>query len=285
MHCGLKSLVKVGVAGFLLAAIVICGQAPAPVSSLSKHVHYDGADWNVKGDGIVCCPCTVPCPCRTNSPPSYGHCEATLFLRLRQGHYGPVSLDGLQMIDSGGMCAIRYRKLTALYFDRSSTEAQREAFLKLMASFAPTYEAGFPYVRVVPLDVQVIGDHLFKISIPGILQMVVDRNWGQPQPPMPEVAAPDYFSNVIQYAENLRYVIHDAQAGLNFDYSHRQANYRMVDLNVAQYRNHSMLIQFADGAGGFNPKQMKLIEAQGLKVANIAIIRQKARELREARAQ
>ncbi len=279
----MRSLPKIGIAGFLLAAALVFGQAPA--SPPSNRVHYDGAGWNVKGDGIVCCPCAVPCPCRTNSQPSYGHCEATLFLRIRHGNYGPVNLDGLQVIDSGGMCAIQYRPLAALYFDRSSTAAQREAFMKIVASFNRSHSAGFPYVRIIPLDAQVVGNHLFKISIPGILQMVVDRNWGQPQPPMPEIAAPDSFSNVIQYVENIRYVIHDAQAGLNFDYSHRQANYRTVDLSAAQYRSHSMLNQFGDGSGWFNAQQMKLIEAQHLKIVNLDLIRQKARELRKAGSQ
>lgn len=245
--------------------------------------HYDGANWRLKGDGIVCCPCTVPCPCRNNAAPSYGHCEATLYLRIKQGHYGTVNLDGMQVIDSGGMCAVSYSRLSALYFDASASATQQSALMKLIASFSPEMAASFPHVRVVHFNSQVTDDRLFHVSIPGILEMIVDRNWGLAEPPMPIVAAPDHFSNTIQYAQNLRYRIHDPEAELDFDYSHRQANYRAVDLAVGQYRSKSMLIQFANGQGWFTPQQMELIRAQQLAVPQIDAIRREALRLREAR--
>jgi len=267
----------------LLTGLRAYAQLPTPAASQPKMIHYDGADWHLKGEGIVCCPCTVPCPCRTNSQPSYGHCEATLYLRVREGHYGSVDLSGMQLVDSGGMCAISYQRLAALYFDRSSTPAQQAAYMKLVASFASKQEAEFPYVRVTPMNAEIIGDHFFKIVIPGILEMVVDRNWGGDDAPMPEVAAPDHFSNVIQYAQNIRYRMHDSAANLDFDYSRRQANYRPVDLGIQQYRSQSMLIQFVDGTGWFNPKQMAIIQSQRLKIPQVSVIRQEALRLREAR--
>ncbi|MDE3178525.1 MAG: DUF1326 domain-containing protein [Acidobacteriota bacterium] len=280
----MNNLIKIcGVAALLLLAIAISGQIPAPAPA--NEVYYDGANWNLKGEGIVCCPCATPCPCRTNSQPSYGHCEATLYLRIRQGQYGPVNMAGLQVVDSGGMCAIHYQQVSALYFDNTSASSQRDAFMKLMASMAPKHEATFPYVRVVPFNVQTTGDHYFKVMIPGILQMTVDRNWGLAAPPMPEVAAPDYFSNAIQYAQNIRYSVHDSHASLDFDYSRRQANYRKVDLNVNQYRCQSMLIQHEDGAGWFNAAQLKLIQAQHLAIVQVNAVRQEAMRLREAQAQ
>jgi hypothetical protein len=233
----------------------------------------------------VCCPCTVPCPCRNNSTPSYGHCEATLYLRIRQGYYGNTDLAHMRVIDSGGMCAISYNQLSALYFDRPATPAQQVAFMKIVASFSQKGIARFPYVRAASFNSKVIADHLFNISIPGLLQMIVDRNWGQASPPMPMVAAPDHFSNMIQYVQNIRYRIHDPQAGLYFDYSHRQANYRVVDLSVEQYRAQSMLIQFADGKGSFNTSQMAIIKTQHLPVPRLQDIRKLALHLREARTQ
>jgi hypothetical protein len=239
----------------------------------------------MKGDGIVCCPCAVPCPCRTNNTPSYGHCEATLYLRIKQGHYGNTNLAGMQVIDSGGMCAIRYQRLSALYFDRSASPSQQAAYMKIVASFLPQGVASFPYVRVAGFDSRIIGDHLFNISVPGLVEIIVDRDWGQPSPPMPMVAAPDHFSNLIQYVQNIRYRIHDPEAGLDFDYSHRQANYRIVDLSIDQYRSKSLLIQFGDGKGSFNTRQMEIIKAQHLPIPQLEAIRKEALRLREARAQ
>ncbi len=109
--------------------------------------------------------------------------------------------------------------------------------------------------------------------------MVVDRNWGQTAPPFPLDAATDYFSNTLQYAQNLRYQMHDEEAKLDFDYSHRQANYRRVELNAEQYRSKSMLIQYLDGRGGFNDDQLRLIRKQELPMPDLDAIRQKVRYL------
>lgn len=261
---------------FFLAACACAFAAPRGV------VHYDGAAWKLHGEGVVCCPCAVPCPCRTNAQPSFGHCEATLYLRIKEGHYGPVSLDNVQMIDAGGMCAVSYSHLSALYFDRTASAQQQTAIMKLIASFSPQGIAEFPHVLTVDLKSKIDGNHVFNVSIPGVLELIVDRNWGQVSPPMPMIAAPDHFSNMIQYAQNIRYRIHDPAAGLDFDYSHRQANYRVVDLGDQQYREKQMLIQFANGQGWFTPAQMKLIKLQHLPLPQIGALRREAIQLREA---
>ncbi len=231
---------------------------------------------------MVCCPCRVPCPCRQNSKPSYGHCESTLYLRVKKGYYKDVSLDGLQVVETGGMCAASYEPLSALYFDSSETPARREAYMSLVASFSKR-TGEFPHVQSVPLHSQVTGGHLFHVSIPDILELVVDRNWGLASPPMPMVAASDQFANTIQYAENIRYRMHDDQAGLNFDYSRRQANYRLIDLSSRDYETESMLVQFIDGKGWFSPRQMQLIRAQNLQLPELDKIRDTAIRLKTAR--
>ena len=237
------------------------------------------ASWSLKGDGVVCCPCRVPCPCRTNSKPSYGHCEATLFLRIKQGHYGDVSLDDMNVVDTGGMCAIEYHPLSALYFSSSDSPERQAAYMKLISSWFQVPTA-FPHVRTVSLNAQVIDEHLFKVSIPDTLEMVVDRNWGGHGPPMPMVAAADHFANLLQYVQNIQYSVHDPATGLDFDYSRRQANYRVVDVNDEQYEAKSMLIQYADGKGWFSAGQLALIKAQNLPIPKLDALREQAIRLR-----
>jgi hypothetical protein len=265
-----------------LACSTALAQVPGSNPSSSASARYDGADWKIKGEGIVCCPCTVPCPCRTNGPPTYGHCEATLYLRIKQGSYGGSDLGGMQTVRSGGMCSVSYERLSALYFDSSASAAQREALMKLMASFSQNHVAEFPHIRVVPFTAQVTDDHLFSITLPGVLEMIVDRNWSAASTLMPFTAAQDYFANELQYVQNIRYRMHDEAAGLDFDYSRRQANYRVVDLTAEQYRSKSMLIQFEDGTGWFSAKQMELITAQHLALPQLEVIRKEAQRLRTA---
>ena len=252
-----------------------------PPAPQEYSVDYDGSPWHLKGEGIVCCPCSVPCPCRTNDKASYGHCESALYLHVRQGHYAAANLDGMRLVNFGGACAMSYEHLAALYFDRSTTNEQRLAFLKIMASFLPRQAADFPYVRVVDINAQVTDGHLYHIAIPGILQMIVDRNWGRAAPPAPMFAGVDYFSNTLQYAQNLRYVVRDVDAKLDFDYSQRQANFRDVDLDAQQYQSKLMLIQFQDGKGWFNEEQLRLIRELHLQLPDLAATRRLVARLRQ----
>lgn len=266
---------------FLFSCVTADAQVALPPRERWTTAHYDGADWHLKGEGVVCCPCVVPCPCRTNGNATFGHCEATFFLQIREGRYGAVNLNNLRLVDTSGSCAMTYRRLAALYFDSSAKSEEQSAFMQLLASFLPDETAEFPYVRTVTIDVQVTNGHFFHVSIPGILEMAVDRNWGQANPALPVVAATDYFSNALQYAENLRYQMNDEEAGLNFDYSRRQANYRVVQLDATAYPSKSMLIQFSDGRGWFNENQLRLIREQHLTLPDLDAIKQQVMHLRQ----
>jgi hypothetical protein len=263
----------------ILAGIMTAQQ---PGAHKGVRVHDDGSDWHMQGDGVVACPCATPCPCRTNAKPSFGHCEATLYMKIHHGHYGKQSLDGLRVVQTSGSCAMTYRSLAALYFDAATPETQRIAFMKLLASFFPDGAASFPYVRTVSIRSR-RERGLFDIQIPDILEMKVDVNWGRSTPPFPEVAASDSFSNVLRYGENLRYRLHDPAAGLDFDYSRRQANYRSFDLDANQYRRRQMLAQFLDDSGWFNAEQLHLIQQQHLVLPDVPALRRKALSLRQQR--
>jgi len=186
------------------------------------------------------------------------------------------------VVTGGGMCAIDYQPLAALYFSSSDSPERQAAFIALKSSFSSA-PPGDPHVRVVSLNAQVTDEHLFKVSIPGILEIVVDRNWGLSSPPFPMVAAPDHFANQLQYIQNIRYSVHDPEAGLDFDYSRRQANYRVVDLTDEQYQTKSMLIQYADYSGWYSPGQMVLIKAQHLQIPDPVALREQAIRLKSAR--
>ena len=266
-----------------MAALPLClllspAQDPNP-SSQHSAVGADISDWRLKGEGIVCCPCAVPCPCRSNAMSTYGHCEATMYLHIREGHCGKVQLKDVRLVNTSGACSMSYQHLSALYFDQSVSPDQQQAFMKIIASFFSGQDVQFPHVRLAPIHVEESEKGYYSISIPGVLEMIVDRNWGQPEPPFPFIAATDRFSNVLQYAQNVRYKMHDKEANLDFDYSRRQANYRAVELDASQYGSQSMLIQFLDGKGWFNGKQLQLIQAQQLPLPDLPSLKQLAKRL------
>ena len=246
-------------------------------------MHASSTDWHLKGEGVVCCPCAVPCPCRTNGSPTYGHCEATLYLRVQEGYYGKVNFKNLDVVDTSGSCGMSYEKLSAVYMDESTPPEVLEAFLQLLASFSATKTVEFSYVREVPIHAQVTGGRLFQVSIPEILEVIVDRNWGQAEPPFPSYAAQDRFANALQYIQNIRYRMHDEGAKLHFDYSRRQANYRSIDLDASDYRAKRMLVQYLDGSGWFNAPMLRIINEQHLLLPDLGGIQREAAHLREAR--
>jgi hypothetical protein len=52
-------------------------------------------DWLIRGPKIAACSCDYGCPCEFNAPPTRGWCEGLEAMRIDQGHFGDVRLDGL----------------------------------------------------------------------------------------------------------------------------------------------------------------------------------------------
>jgi Flp pilus assembly protein TadD len=211
-------------------------------------------DWALKGEGIVCCPCRVPCPCRSNARPSFGRCENAGVFRIEKGNYGKVSLDGLAFVTAG--CSMGPHTLpSVLYADRSAADAQLIALERLYQTFVPGRPVLFSALRRAPISLlRWAKDQTYEAEIPGVLEIKIRR-----RPVLPS-AALDYFANVIEYADNLVYRIHDNETGLNWDYSGRQSNYRRFDLSARDYEEGRMLIQYADGSGSLNRKQRELVQ-------------------------
>ena len=52
-------------------------------------------EWSIEGDELVNCSCDYGCPCQFNALPTHGGCQALFFVRIAQGRYDDVPLDGL----------------------------------------------------------------------------------------------------------------------------------------------------------------------------------------------
>jgi hypothetical protein len=53
-------------------------------------------DWYVEGVEFGTCNCDYACPCQLESRPTHGNCRGFEAVRIDQGHFGDVSLDGLR---------------------------------------------------------------------------------------------------------------------------------------------------------------------------------------------
>lgn len=90
-------------------------------------------DWEIHGLAFGNCNCDYSCPCQFEALPTQGNCKGTSFMRIDEGYFGDISLNGLKMgaiyawpgpIHEGkGKCQI--------FIDSKANEAQREALVKL----------------------------------------------------------------------------------------------------------------------------------------------------------
>jgi hypothetical protein len=60
-----------------------------------------GTPWEVAGSWAEACSCDIPCPCLESKVPTMGHCNETMIFHVDKGHYGPTSLDGLDVVIIG----------------------------------------------------------------------------------------------------------------------------------------------------------------------------------------
>ena len=54
--------------------------------------------WHLKADYVETCNCDYGCPCNFNGFPTYGFCRALILYHIREGNYGDVKLDSLDVV-------------------------------------------------------------------------------------------------------------------------------------------------------------------------------------------
>lgn len=91
-------------------------------------------DWMISGPKIGSCNCDYGCPCEFNGRPTHGQCEGMEAMRIDEGYFGDVRLDGL-------LFTARFQWPGAVHegggtvqgiIDERATEVQREALFKIL---------------------------------------------------------------------------------------------------------------------------------------------------------
>jgi hypothetical protein len=106
----------------------------------------DFPDWRVSGDWFDVCKCAIPCPCTFAQPPTYGDCEGILAWNIREGHFGDVRLDGLNVVAlatfDGNIWAGAKADM-AMFVDERADERQREALQAIWSGQAGGWPGDF----------------------------------------------------------------------------------------------------------------------------------------------
>lgn len=141
-------------------------------------------DWMIKGPEIGMCNCDWGCPCQFNALPTRGDCRAVAGLRVDEGYFGDVRLDGLKAVAIlawPGAIHEGNGEVLPIVDERASPE-QREALLKILGG--EETEEFATIFNVVKATTETVHEPLFlpiefdadeesrtgRVSIPGILE-------------------------------------------------------------------------------------------------------------------
>ncbi|MFG3497257.1 DUF1326 domain-containing protein [Streptomyces sp. NPDC047928] len=137
--------------------------------------------WQLTGGWFDTCKCSIPCPCTFAQDPSDGDCEGVLVWHIREGRYGDVRLDGLNVLMLGSFTGNPWERrhtdpLAAVFLDERADEAQRDALGTIFGGaaggwpqqFGEMFGAEIRGMDVAPIHVEIAADlGSWSAEIPG----------------------------------------------------------------------------------------------------------------------
>ncbi|MFC5662577.1 DUF1326 domain-containing protein [Kitasatospora misakiensis] len=104
--------------------------------------------WHVTGDWFDTCKCAIPCPCTFAQPPTFGDCDGIMAWHIREGTYGDVPLDGLNVLMVGYFVGNPWTgdhtdPRAAVFLDERADEQQRAALGAIFGGQAGGWPAQF----------------------------------------------------------------------------------------------------------------------------------------------
>ncbi|AQS72045.1 DUF1326 domain-containing protein [Streptomyces pactum] len=101
--------------------------------------------WHASGDWFDTCRCDIPCPCSFAQPPTYGECDGVLVWHIREGRYGDVPLDGLNVVMLGSFVGNVWAEhsdaYAAVFLDERADGEQRAALQMIFGGQAGGWPA------------------------------------------------------------------------------------------------------------------------------------------------
>ncbi len=90
--------------------------------------------WEIEGEEFGNCNCDYGCPCQFNALPTHGSCEAVVGIKINKGHFGDISLDGINaamIVWWPGPVHEGNGKMQVVV-DEGASDAQRDAIVKII---------------------------------------------------------------------------------------------------------------------------------------------------------
>lgn len=152
-------------------------------------------EWRLAGDWFDICSCDIPCPCEFAQAPTNNACQGMLAWHVRQGHFGEIRLDGLNLVAlaafEGNVWAGEAEVAMGLFIDETADVQQREALQRIFAGEAGGWPAQFATlvgefrgIEFVPITFEVADDLAFwRAEIPNRVVGRAEALTGPTTPP------------------------------------------------------------------------------------------------------
>ncbi|MFI5178575.1 MAG: DUF1326 domain-containing protein, partial [Vicinamibacterales bacterium] len=115
--------------------------------------------------------CSIPCPCYFAQPPTHGDCEGVLAWHIREGTFGDVRLDGLNVLALGafeGNIWAGAKATMGIFIDERANARQREALQMIFGGQAGGWPGQFASniaevrgIEFAPIEFEVAKDLAF----------------------------------------------------------------------------------------------------------------------------
>jgi len=138
----------------------------------------DVPKWHAKGDWFDVCNCNIPCPCTFAQPPTFGNCDGVLAFHIREGRFGDVRLNGLNLVLLGAFTGNIWAGAKAamgIFLDERADERQRQALQTIFGGQAGGWPAQFATMigevrgmEFAPIKFEIADDlSSWRVEVPG----------------------------------------------------------------------------------------------------------------------
>ena len=124
--------------------------------------------WQIDGDWFDVCNCNIPCPCEFAQAPTFGDCDGILVWHVRNGSYGGVALDDLNVLAVGhfeGNIWAGAKASMGIYIDERAKPEQRNALQTIFGGQAGGWPGLFAQnigevrgIEFAPIEFDLAGD-------------------------------------------------------------------------------------------------------------------------------
>jgi hypothetical protein len=155
----------------------------------------DVAQWHLAGDWFDVCNCTIPCPCTFAQAPSEGDCNGILAWHVREGNFGDVRLDDLNVVAvgsfEGNIWAGEAKPVMGFFIDERADDRQREGLETIFGGQAGGWPGDFASlisenrgVEYAPIKFEIAEDLAYwAVDVPGAATARAEALTGPTTPP------------------------------------------------------------------------------------------------------